>query len=176
MELNLPSKLMKALEKEASDARISLHAHILKKLERMTPPVAFIDSKTVENGLPLLVDILRRIPAIRVISQEVTPSAYWWIKFSVDVQHPLAWRVVQALAFIFNEISLSETLPTIFKPTSPPPYLNGGPDECLFWVIESTFNYIDPSGSRLLPKRDCRIPLKKWNHGQIKHPKMRMKN
>lgn len=135
---------MKALEKEASDARISLHAHILKKLERITPPVAFIDSKTVENALPLLADLLRRVPAVRVISQEVTPSAYWWIKFSVDVEHPLAWRVVQALAFIFNEISISETLPTIFKPTSPPPYLNGGPDECLFWVIESTFNYIDP--------------------------------
>jgi hypothetical protein len=29
----------------------------------------------------------------------------------------------------------------VFKPVSPPPYLNGGPHEFLSWVIES----VDPS-------------------------------
>ena len=28
-------------------------------------------------------------------------------------------------------------LPTVFKPVSPPPYLNGGPDDYLAWVIET---------------------------------------
>lgn len=144
MDLNLPAKLLKALEKEAADARISLHAQILKKLESITPPVACIDIAKVKNGLPKLVELLNRIPAVDVIAHEATPSAYWWVKFTVDIQHPLAWCVVQALAFVFNEISISEKLPTIFKPTSPPPYLNGGPDESLFWVVESTYNYIDP--------------------------------
>ncbi len=161
MELNLPSKLLKALEKEASDAGISPHAHILKKLERVTPLIAFIDSKKVANGLPFLIELLKRIPAVQIVSHELTPSAYWWVKFSVDVQHPLAWRVVQALAFIFNEISISERLPTIFKPTSPPPYLNGGPDECLFWVIESTFNYIDPKWIASVAEERLPHPIEK---------------
>lgn len=29
-------------------------------------------------------------------------------------------------------------------PVSPPPYLNGGPEEGLSWVIESHIPYVDP--------------------------------
>ncbi len=168
MELNLPSKVLKALEKEASDARISLHAHIVKKLEGITPPVAFIDIGRVKDGLPKLVAFLNRIPSVNVIAQEVTPSAYWWVKFTVDIEHPLAWSVVQALAFVFNEISITEGLPTVFKPTSPPPYLNGGPDEDLYWVVESTFNYIDPH--EIAQIVEGRLPnpveeVEKWDRG-----------
>lgn len=144
MELNLPGKLLRALEKEASDARITVHPHIVKKLERITPPLAFIDPAKLKEEMPKLVAYLGRVPSVRVISHEVTSDAYWWAKFEVDIHHPLAWMVVQALAFVFNEISISEKLPTVFKPTSPPPYLNGGPDESLFWVVESTYNYISP--------------------------------
>ncbi len=145
MELNLPSKLQKAMEREASDAQLTLHAHLVRKLERMTPPVEYIRIDRLHNGLPRLVALLNQIPSVQVISQDVTPEAYWWIKFNIDIQNHLAWHVVQALGFIFNEISMTERLPTVFKPTSPPPYLNGGPDESLAWVIESTFNYIDPT-------------------------------
>ena len=168
MDLNLPTKLLKALEKEATDARISLHAHVLKKLESITPPVACIDVTKVKNGLPKLVEFLNRIPAVHVIAHETTPSAYWWVKFTVDIQHPLAWSVVQALAFVLNEISISEKLPTIFKPTSPPPYLNGGPDESLFWVIESTYNYVDPH--EIAQVVEARLPnpvehIERWRLG-----------
>ena len=45
---------------------------------------------------------------------------------------------------VLNDVSVSEKLPTVFKPVSPPPYLNGGPHEFLCWVIESEYNYIDP--------------------------------
>ena len=37
---------------------------------------------------------------------------------------------------MFNGLSLSERLPTVFKPVSPPPHLNGGPRDYLGWVIE----------------------------------------
>jgi len=39
MDLELPSKLHKALEREASDAGRSLHAYIIEKLESVTPPI-----------------------------------------------------------------------------------------------------------------------------------------
>ena len=46
---------------------------------------------------------------------------------------------------MLNDASVSEKLPTVFKPVSPPSYLNGGPREFLAWVIESSYNYIDPA-------------------------------
>lgn len=61
----------------------------------------------------------------------------WWVKFTIDLEHRLAWSTVQELGFVLNYVSLKEPLPTVFKPVSPPPYLNGGP-EFLSWVIEST--------------------------------------
>lgn len=60
----------------------------------------------------------------------------WWIKFKINTGHDLAWRHVQELGFVLNYVSIEEPLPTVFKPVSPPPYLNGG-EEFLFWIIES---------------------------------------
>lgn len=60
----------------------------------------------------------------------------WWVKFSLNTAHPLAWRHVQELGFVLNELSVNERLPAVFMPVSPPPYLNGGV-EFLSWVIES---------------------------------------
>jgi hypothetical protein len=88
-----------------------------------------------------LLDYLVQVPAIQ---SNDTPSRgigcgedndVWWIKFGIDIANPLAWNVVQEMAHVLNYLSLNERLPTVFKPVSPPPYLNGGP-EFLPWVIE----------------------------------------
>lgn len=60
----------------------------------------------------------------------------WYVKFALDVGHPLAWHVVQEFGHVFNYVSADERLPTVFLPVSPPPYLNGGPADFLSWVIE----------------------------------------
>jgi len=145
MDLDLPAKLKKALEREANDARRTLHAHVVRKLEQITPSVEAIKPMVVSKGLPTLVQFLTRVPAVRVISSDSTPDAYWWIKLTIDIEHPLAWCVVQELGFVLNYISLNDKLPTVFFPVSPPPYLNGGPRDFLAWAIESKFNYIDPT-------------------------------
>lgn len=144
LEINLPKKLRKALEKEAADANLSLSAHIIKRLERMTSPAEYINKRKLKAGLPMLTELIAKIPSISIISSDVTKDGYWWIKFDIDSSHKLAWYVIQELAFVFNGIALSDPLPTTFKPSSPPPYLNGGPEEFLSWVVESTYNYIDP--------------------------------
>ena len=43
---------------------------------------------------------------------------------------------MQEMGHVLNYVSVEERLPTVFKPVSPPPYMNGGPDEFLSWVIE----------------------------------------
>jgi hypothetical protein len=98
-----------------------------------------------------LVDYLRQIPAIR---RNDTPtwgigsgnfsSGGWWIKFGIDTDHHLAWATVQELGHVLNYLSLDERLPTVFKPVSPPPYLNGGPADFLSWVIECSTNDTAP--------------------------------
>ena len=97
-----------------------------------------------------LIDYLARIPAIETNS---SPSrglgsgladGTWWIKFSIKLSHPLAWHVVQELGHVLNYLSVHERLPTTFKPVSPPPYLNGGPCDCLSWLIECSIGAMKP--------------------------------
>jgi hypothetical protein len=90
-----------------------------------------------------LLAFMERLPAIRLpagrrsIGRGVFDNGNWWLKFSLDTDHPLAWRHVQELGFVLNYVSVEERLPAVFMPVSPPPYLNGGV-EFLSWVIEST--------------------------------------
>lgn len=90
-----------------------------------------------------LIDFLLRIPALdsndtptRGIGSGEETDGGWWVKFSIDIDHELGWRTVQELASVLNSLSLEEGLATVFKPVSPPPYLNGGPEDFLSWVIE----------------------------------------
>ncbi len=90
-----------------------------------------------------LLAFIEKLPAIdlpasrKSIGHGSFSNGNWWVKFSLDLTHPLAWRHVQELGHVLNYVSLEEQLPTVFKPVSPPPYLNGGA-EYLSWVIEST--------------------------------------
>jgi hypothetical protein len=72
------------------------------------------------------------------------------------MKHRFAWKVVQEFSFVLNYISLQEKLPTVFMPVSPPPYLNGGPEEYLSWVLESKYSYIDPQW--ILQELESRLP------------------
>ena len=87
-----------------------------------------------------LLGFLMRLPAVEPSD---APSAAgeeadgaWWVRFAVDVDHELAWHTVQELAAVLNSLSPDERLASILKPLSPPPYLSGGPEECLSWIIE----------------------------------------
>jgi hypothetical protein len=44
------------------------------------------------------------------------PDGQWWVKFSIDVDNPLAWHVVQELAHVLNYLSVGERLPTVIPP------------------------------------------------------------
>lgn len=85
-----------------------------------------------------LLTYLRRVPSVSsAIGSGEFENGTWWIKFSLDIKHPLVWSVVQEFGCVLNYLSVSERLPTVFMPVSPAPYLNGGPTNFLSWVIES---------------------------------------
>jgi hypothetical protein len=118
-------------------------------------------------ALKPLLDFLCKIPGIDPrMGSGFFDNGCWWVKFTIDIEHPLAWQVVQELGYVLNYISLDERLPTVFKPVSPPPYLNGGP-EFLSWVIESEDSEFAPS--ECLEWLEGRMPrpvddLSQWKH------------
>lgn len=84
-----------------------------------------------------LIEFLEKVPAIHgTIGKGAEEDGRWWVKFDIDVNHQHAWHTVQELGHVLNYMSLNERLPTSFYPVSPPPYMNGGPEEFLSWVIE----------------------------------------
>ena len=112
---------------------------------------------TISPGADSLVAFLRRVPGVHPsIGSGTGEDGRWWVKF--DVTDPLAWRVVQELGHVLNYLSLDERLPTTFLPVSPPPYMNGGPQDFLSWVVES--RSADFSGA------ECA----KWLEGRLPNP------
>jgi len=83
-----------------------------------------------------LENYLLKIPAVMSPIASGAEDKGWWMKFRIDIEHDLAWHVIQELGHVLNYLSLDERLPTVFKPVSPPPYMNGGPKDFLSWVIE----------------------------------------
>ena len=86
---------------------------------------------------PLLTFLARCQAIQQPVGHGVFDNGIWWVKFGIDTRHKLAWNVVQELGCVLNYVSITERLPTIFYPVSPAPYLNGGPRDCLSWVVES---------------------------------------
>jgi len=108
------------------------------------------DPRVHDTIFDRLLGYLARVPSI---STNATPSGgfgsgledgIWWVKLSIDIDHPLAWNVVQEFGHVLNYLSINEPLPSVFKPVSPPPYLNGGPRDFLSWVIECPIEKMTP--------------------------------
>lgn len=57
---------------------------------------------------------------------------------------------------MLNSLSLEERLPTVFMPVSPPPYLNGGPEDYLSWVIECRDSAFTPD--KIAEWLEARLP------------------
>ena len=66
--------------------------------------------------------------------------------------------MVQEFGHVLNYLSLEERLPAAFYPVSSPPYMNGGPADFLYWMIESK----DPS---FTPDK-----ASEWLEGRLPNP------
>jgi hypothetical protein len=137
LTLELSKEKLQALEQEARALGMTPQRRAAEIIEQATTPAATGAQKRSNGGLQKLQAYIARIPAVQVVSTSEASDLRWWLKFDIDIHHPLAWNVVQELGFVLNYLSLTERLPTVFKPVSPPPYMNGGPEDFLSWVIEA---------------------------------------
>lgn len=120
-------------------------------------PASPAKRKPPKASLKPLERFLATVPAIDERMGSGWSGELWWVKFEIDTEHPLAWRVVQELGHVLNYLSTSERLPTVFMPVSPPPYMNGGV-EFLSWVIESRTPGFTPA------------TCAEWLHGRLPRP------
>ena len=112
-----------------------------------------------QSDFDQLLNFLNRVPAIQDgISHGQYEDKNWWVKLSIDIKSEFAWNVVQEFGHVLNYLSLSERLPVTFYPVSAPPYMNGGPEDFLYWIIESK----EPSFS---PDK-----TKEWLEGRLPDP------
>lgn len=119
----------------------------------------FTKSKFMKDRFTALKEFLTKIPAVEGnIGTGNNKEGLWWLKFRIDISKPVAWQVVQEISFVVNSLSVSEKLPTVFFPVSPPPYLNGGPQEFLSWVIECNHAEFSPD------------ELQEWLAGRLPNP------
>jgi len=123
-----------------------------------------------EHDFISLESFLRSIPGVHSsLGHGFENDGRWWVKFSIDIENKLAWHVVQELGHVLNYLSVEERLPTVFKPVSPPPYMNGGPVEFLSWVIECPEPSFKPGtvaqllGERLPQPVD---DISQWGHDE----------
>lgn len=113
----------------------------------------------MKDRFAVLKEFLEKVPAIeKNIGTGNTREGRWWLKFRIDISKPVAWQVVQEISFVVNNLSVAEKLPTVFFPVSPPPYLNGGPQEFLSWVIECNHPEFSPDD------------LQQWLVGRLPNP------
>ncbi len=114
---------------------------------------------TADLDFTSLETFLLRVPSIvGPIGTGAFGDGRWWAKFAIDIDHAMAWRVVQEFGHVLNYVSLNEHLPTVFMPVSPPPYMNGGPRTHLSWVIEAKTPDFSPS------------TCAKWLEGRLPRP------
>jgi hypothetical protein len=110
----------------------------------------------------LFTPLIKYLSSIPGIDESIQSGEYdegmWFIQFKININHKLAWNIIQELACVVNYLSVNERLPTVFYPVSPAPYLNGGPADYLSWIIE-------PKDRELTPEI-----LMKWLEGRLPQP------
>jgi hypothetical protein len=144
LALTIPEELADRLGAECKALKMTPEDRILQALERNVAPARNLKKGWLPAQLESLNAYLKRIPGITWTAVSPPDEPCWWIKLTIDLKSQFAWNVVQELGFVLNYISTSERLPTVFKPVSPPPYMNGGPEDFLSWVVEAEIAFLDP--------------------------------
>lgn len=122
---------------------------------------------TTNDSFKKLEELITKIPAVKSpVAKGTYENGFWWLKFSIDLAHPLAWNVVQHFGHAINYLSISERLSTVFYPVSSPPGATNNPAEALAWIIETTSQDFSPN--ELAEWLDSRLPnpiddTKEWS-------------
>ncbi len=102
--------------------------------------------KLMSEPFKKLEDLITKVPAVQMpIAKGTYENGFWWMKFSIDITHDLAWNIVQYFSHVINYLSISERLSTVFYPVSSLPVVGESPALTLAWIIETTSQDFTPN-------------------------------
>jgi hypothetical protein len=156
MTITIPDNLAERLTQEANGYNKTVEERLVDILDKSLVPQKNFEKDYIQAGLENIKTLLLKIPCIQFVATSKKDVAFWWLKFGIDINSKIAWTVVQELGHILNYLSANEKLPTIFYPVSPPPYMNGGPEEFLSWIIEPVIPSVDTNS--IYAYLDGRLP------------------
>lgn len=156
MSLELPEELARRIIEEAQRLHVTPQQRLVELLDGRVAPAHNFAPGAMERGMERLRAVLARIPHVTILQSSLPAEPLFWVKLKIDLTAPVVWNIVQELAFVLNDLSAEERLPTLFMPVSPPPYLNGGPAEFLAWVIESRIEFQD--AGQIATMLEARLP------------------
>lgn len=145
LAIELEGSVVSKFKDQAQALGLSLEDDAALMIDNGVAPEQLTADSARHAAVRRLAAVVRKLPGVhRSIGTSTPEEAFWWLKFSIDTEHPLAWHVIQRLGYVLNYYSLEYKFHVSFYPASPPPALNGGPREFLSWVIEARLRYVDP--------------------------------
>lgn len=156
MTITIPDDLAERLIQEANGLNKTVEERLTDILNRNLALQKNFDKDYIQAGLENIKTLLAKVPCVQSVTTSGKGEALWWIKFGIDINSRIAWIVVQELGHILNYLSVDDKLPTSFYPVSPPPYMNGGPEDFLSWIIEPVIPFVDTNN--VFDYLDGRLP------------------
>jgi hypothetical protein len=131
MTITIPDYISTRVQVEADALGKTSEERVVEILNREIAPENNFDKDYINKGLENIKNLLAKIPCVPFVATSKIGESFWWLKFRINIKSKIAWTVVQELGYILNYLSLNEKLLDSFYPVSPPPYLDGGPEEFL---------------------------------------------
>jgi hypothetical protein len=94
----------------------------------------------LREGRQKLIALLSQIPSLKNFDSSGVDFRYWWVSFEMDIDSPIAWKIVRKLGLYLNTMSAEMLLPTVFKPIP-----GEWPDDPMRWEIVSTAPRLNPT-------------------------------
>lgn len=101
----------------------------------------------IRDGCAKIIAALSTIPLVEDLSWSGVDYRFWWVRFGIRCQSPLAWGVIRRLAWALNTSVLERWRrePFVLKPDREETLSEEENKEVIYWVIASTAPLLDPA-------------------------------
>jgi hypothetical protein len=101
----------------------------------------------IRRGCEKLGETLSRVPLVEDFTWSGVQFRFWWARFAVRSDTPLAWGVIRRLAYCLNTsvLELWGRQPFVFKPEGEETMWHAKQRDVIYWTIESTAPMLDPA-------------------------------
>ena len=134
-------------EQGIAPAWSAAHARYVRQQSAMAESDERFPQGVIQNGCERLGATLAKVPLVSDFSWSGIQHRYWWARFAIACDDPLAWGVIRRLAYCLNSsvLELWRAQPFVFKPEGEETLFHARRRDVIYWTIESTVPLLDPA-------------------------------